>query len=54
MLSLLIIYSGYDFYFDSNARANDALEALVLDIVEHRMKYEDVVSWLKEHVRKVA
>jgi death-on-curing protein len=52
MLSLLVINSGYDFHFESNETANDSLEVLVLDIVERRMTYAQVVSWLRKHVRK--
>lgn len=53
MVALLIINSGYDFLFESEDLANDALEHLVLDVVEHKMTFDDVVAWFKEHIGKI-
>jgi hypothetical protein len=44
--------SGYDFEFPGGESADDAIEELVLRIVEHQIKFHEIVHWLKARLVK--
>jgi death-on-curing protein len=51
-LALLVLNSGYDFEFPGGESADDAIEELVLRIVEHQIKFHEIVHWLKARLVK--
>jgi prophage maintenance system killer protein len=53
MLGVLLINSGYDFQFDAEEAANEAIEAIVVGIVERKITLEQAAKWLKDHIVRV-
>ena len=52
MMHLLLSRSGYYLSSNSEGQLNIDVEKMVLDVVEHRLDFEDLVNWFKERVRK--
>jgi death on curing protein len=49
-LDLLLVRSGYRLRTDDVEQLNKDAEKLVLDLVEHRTKFDEVVAWIKERI----
>jgi hypothetical protein len=47
MLAILLFGSGYSLRFRSNAILNDEVEAMILDVAEHRMTFDQIAIWVK-------
>jgi death-on-curing protein len=50
MMNLLLIRSGYRLRAKSAQQLNADTENMILDLVEHRMSFGDVVAWLEERI----
>lgn len=53
MLNLLLRRSGYYLRAESDEQLNIDVEAMILDLVEHRMSLDDVVAWLEQRVAPI-
>jgi death-on-curing protein len=53
MLGILLQNSGYGLRFANTDEANDQVERLMLEIAEHKISFEGIISWLKERLTKV-
>lgn len=49
-LDLLLVRSGYRLRPDNVEELNREAEKMILDLVEHRITFDDVVTWLKQRV----
>ena len=49
-LDLLLVRSGYRLRADDLEQLNEDAEKLVLDLVEHRIKFDEVVAWIKQRI----
>ena len=49
-LDLLLVRSGYRLRADDLEQLNKDAEKLVLDLVEHRIKFDEVVAWIKQRI----
>lgn len=50
MLNLLLIRSGYSLRAASEQSLNADIENMILDLVEHRIRFDDVVAWLEQQI----
>jgi death on curing protein len=53
MLALLPRRSGYYLRAESDEQLNSDVETMILDLVEHRMTFDDVVAWLKQRIAAI-
>ncbi len=53
-VAVLLYRSGFRISFRSFKAANNAMEKIVLDVVEHRMSQEDLARWFQERVRRAS
>jgi death-on-curing protein len=49
-LDLLLVRSGYRLRTDDVEQLNKDAEKLVLDLVEHRIKFDEVVAWIEQRI----
>ncbi len=49
---LILSRSGYKLMAASDQSLNREVEKMILDVVEHRLTFDQVVDWFREHVRK--
>jgi death-on-curing protein len=49
-LELLLVRSGYRLRADDVERLNQDAEKMVLDLVEHRIKLDEVVAWIAQRI----
>ena len=49
-LDLLLVRSGYRFRADDVEQLNQDAEKMVLDLVEHRIKFDEVVAWIAQRI----
>ena len=47
VVHLLLTRSGYRFSISDPQTLNDALEEMIVAVVEHRMSFDDLVIWFK-------
>jgi death-on-curing protein len=52
-LELLLVRSGYRLRADDVAQLNQDAEKMVLDLVEHRIKLDEVVAWIAQRIAPV-
>lgn len=52
-MDLFLTRSGYNLHAEDQDTLNLDVEQLILDVVEHRMSFEDVVAWFKARVKPV-
>jgi death on curing protein len=50
MLNLFLMRSGYDLHGSDRQQLNDEVEQMILDLVVHRMSFDDVVVWLEARI----
>jgi death on curing protein len=50
MMSLLLRRSGYNIDAANERRLNTDVETMILDVVEHRMSFEELVRWLEQRI----
>jgi death on curing protein len=50
MLQLLVTRSGYQLRGKNAQQLNVDAEKMILDLVEHRMSFNDVVAWLQARI----
>lgn len=50
MLDLLLVRSGYRLRADDREQLNQDAEKMVLDLVEHRIKFAEVVAWIEQRI----
>jgi death-on-curing protein len=53
MLNLLLTRSGYRLHAKSEEQLNADVENMILDLVEHRMTFDDVVAWLEQRLAPI-
>jgi death on curing protein len=53
MVNLLLERSGYYLGAKSRRALNIETEAMILDLVEHRMSFDDVVAWFARRVTPI-
>jgi death on curing protein len=49
-LDLLLVRSGYRLRADDVEQLNQDAEKMVLDLVEHRIKFDEVVAWIAQRI----
>jgi death-on-curing protein len=49
-LNLLLVQSGFRFPANDIDQQNKDAEKMVLDLVEHRIKLDEVVAWIKRRI----
>ena len=49
-LELLLVRSGYRLRTDDVEQLNQDAEKMVLDLVEHRIKFDEVVAWIAQRI----
>ncbi len=49
-LDLLLVRSGYRLRADDVEQLNQDAEKMVLDLVEHRIKFDEVVAWIEKWI----
>ena len=52
MMGVLLWRSGYTLRFSSEQVANREIERMILDVVEHRMDFEQLVEWIRTRRRR--
>lgn len=50
MMNLLLLRSGYQLRGVSEQQVNADVEAMILALVEHRMSFDEVVTWLEHRI----
>jgi prophage maintenance system killer protein len=50
MMSLLLGRSGYNIGAANERQLNTDVETMILDVVEHRMSFEELVGWLEQRI----
>ena len=53
MLGILLWGSGYTLEFPDAETLNDEVEEMILAVAEHRMSFDDIVTWIKERLVKL-
>lgn len=53
MMNLLLLQSGYSLRGGSEQQINTDVEAMLLDLVEHRMSFDAVVAWLELRIAPI-
>jgi hypothetical protein len=53
MLNLLLRRSGYYLRAESPQQKNADAETMILGLVEHRMNFDDVVTWLEQRIAPI-
>jgi death-on-curing protein len=53
MLDLLLARSGYRLTAKNRRQLNAETEIMILDLVEHRMSFDDVVEWFRQRLVSV-
>jgi death-on-curing protein len=54
MLAILLFASGYSLRFNSAELLNVEVEAMILDVAEHRMTFDQIVSWIKIRLIRIS
>jgi death on curing protein len=49
-LDLLLVRSGYRLRADDVEQLNQEAEKMILDLVEHRIKFDEVVVWIEQRI----
>jgi death on curing protein len=52
-LDLLLVRSGYRLPANDIEQLNKYAEKIILDLVEHRIKFDDVVAWIRQRIVSV-
>jgi death on curing protein len=50
MMSLLLRRSGYNIDAANERQLNTDVETMILDVVEHRMSFAELVGWLEQRI----
>jgi death-on-curing protein len=52
LLNLLLFKSGYQLVSLPGEDLNNAIEGMIVDVVEHRLNKQQATDWLKQRIRK--
>jgi death-on-curing protein len=53
LLAVILVKSGYVLAPLPGENLDDAVEQMILDVVEHRLTKRQAIEWLKQRVRKI-